>query len=147
MLFRSLGMNTYIGKFHPYYKDHLPAKQNDQLTIALAISTMGFLLVAGSGWIFKDLVIRKFGTNSPQLLTYYRWLFPFGMGLTLFSILETYGWMLKHSVLTNYLREVQFRLFVTVLIVLFGAGIIYDFDLFIKLYSFTYRSEEHTSEL
>ena len=82
LAFANLGMNTYIGKFHPYYKDHLPAKQNDQLTIALAISTMGFLLVAGSGWIFKDLVIRKFGTNSPQLLTYYRWLFPFGMGLT-----------------------------------------------------------------
>src|SRR5207245_7405072 len=76
--------------------------------------------------------------NSPQLVRYYYWIFPFGLGLTLYSILEGYAWQLRKSVLTNFLREVQFRLFTTILIVLTFTGIIYKFDLFIKIYSFTY---------
>ena len=60
------------------------------------------------------------------------------MGLTLFSILEAYAWQLKKSVFSNFLREVQFRIFATLLILLTLTGIIAKFDLFIKLYSFTY---------
>jgi O-antigen/teichoic acid export membrane protein len=41
-------------------------------------------------------------------------------------------------VLTNYLREVQFRIFTTALIVLSLVGVIKNFDAFIKLYSFAY---------
>jgi O-antigen/teichoic acid export membrane protein len=84
------------------------------------------------------LVIRKFGTNSAELVQYYYWIFPFGLGLTIYSVLEAYAWQLKRSVLTNYLRELQFRIFTTVLIVLFLVGVIKNFDVFIKFYSLTY---------
>lgn len=133
-----LGMNAYIYKFYPYYHDNLKPKENDMIAWALLTSLVGFVLVMTGGWIFKDLVIRKYGTNAPKLVTYYYWLFPFGFGLTLYSILEAYAWQLKKSVLTNYLREVQFRLFTTILIVLSFVGVIKDFDLFIKIYAFTY---------
>jgi O-antigen/teichoic acid export membrane protein len=83
-------------------------------------------------------VIRKYGTNSPDLVKYYYYVFPFGLGLTLFTILEAYAWQLKKSVLTNFLREIQFRLLTTLLIVLSFTGIIASFDLFIKIYSFTF---------
>jgi O-antigen/teichoic acid export membrane protein len=53
-------------------------------------------------------------------------------------VLEAYAWQLKKSVLTNFLREVQFRLFSTILIVLFFAGVVARFDNFIKIYSLTY---------
>ena len=45
---------------------------------------------------------------------------------------------LKKSVLTNFLREIQFRVFTTLLIVLSFTGVIASFDLFIKIYSFTF---------
>ncbi|MFZ1454165.1 MAG: lipopolysaccharide biosynthesis protein, partial [Ferruginibacter sp.] len=81
---------------------------------------------------------RKYGTNAPDLVKYYYYIFPFGMGLTLFSILEAYAWQVKKSVFSNFLREIQFRVFTTILIVLSFTGLIASFDLFIKIYSFTF---------
>lgn len=134
----NLGMPSYIHKFYPYYDDNLPTKKNDQLTWAIVFSLLGFCMVIIGGILFKDLVIRKYGTNSPDLVKYYYYIFPFGMGLTLFSILEAYAWQVKKAVLSNFLKEIQFRLLTTILILLSFTGIIASFDLFIKIYSFTF---------
>lgn len=134
----NLGMPSYIHKFYPYYDDNLPPKKNDQLTWAIVFSLLGFCMVTIGGILFKDMVIRKYGTNSPDLVKYYYYIFPFGMGLTLFSILEAYAWQVKKAVLSNFLKEIQFRLFTTILILLSFTGIIASFDLFIKIYSFTF---------
>jgi O-antigen/teichoic acid export membrane protein len=136
--FANLGMPSYIAKFYPYYNANLDKKRNDILTWALLISLVGFCLVAISGLYFKHIIIRKYSENAPELVLYYYWIFPFGLGLTLYSILESYAWQLKKSVLTNFLREVQFRLFTTILIILTAAGLLAKFDMFIKVYSFTY---------
>ena len=136
--FANIGMTSYIYKFYPYYNDNLDKKRNDILSWALLFSLLGFCIVAISGVYLKGIIIRKFGQNSPELIQYYYWVFPFGLGLTLFSILESYAWQLKKSVLTTFLREVQFRLFTTILIILFFAGLLTKFDVFIKVYSFTY---------
>ena len=136
--FANLGMTSYIYKFYPYYKANLDKKNNDILSWALLVSLLGFCLIILGGIYFKDLIVLKFGANSPEFVKYYYWIFPFGLGLTLYSILESYAWQLKKSVLTNFLREIQFRLFTTVLIILTFVGLLADFDIFIKLYSFTY---------
>jgi len=134
----NLGMAAYINKFYPYYNDNLPKKKNDILTWALLFALIGFCLVIIAGILFKDMVVRKYGTNSPDLIKYYYYVFPFGLGLTLFSILEAYAWQIKRSVFTNFLREIQFRLLTTILIVLSLTAVIGSFDLFIKFYSFTF---------
>lgn len=136
--FANLGMTSYIFKFYPYYNDNLPPRKNDLFSWALFFSLAGFCVVIITGIFLKDMVITKYGTNSPELIKYYYYIFPFGLGLTLFNILEAYAWQFKKSVLTNFLREVQFRFLTTLLIILTFIGIITDFDLFIKLYSFTY---------
>ncbi|MES2890774.1 MAG: polysaccharide biosynthesis C-terminal domain-containing protein [Bacteroidota bacterium] len=136
--FANLGMTSYIFKFYPYYKENLDNKKNDILSWALLVSLISFCIVVVAGLYFKDLIIYKFGSNSPEFVKYFYWIFPFGLGLTLYSILESYAWQLKKSILTNYLREIQFRLFTTILIILTFAGLLGDFDLFIKIYSFTY---------
>ena len=134
----NLGMPPYIGKFFPYYKHNLQPKQNDLLTWALLVSLIGFSLVSVAGIYFKDIITLKFGKNSPKFVTYYVWIFPLGLGLTIFSVLESYAWQLRRSVFTIFLREIQFRLFATFLILLVFAGVLKQFDIFIKIYSFTY---------
>ena len=133
----TLGMPSFIYKFYPYYKENLPEKKNDIASWALLASCIGFGLVTIAGFFLKG-VINKVYANSPNIITYYYWLFPFGFGLTVFTVLESFAWQEHKSVFTNYLREVQFRLFVTILIVLVTIGVIKSFDLFVKLYSFTY---------
>ena len=136
MALATFAMPSYIFKFHPYYQDNLPEKKNDMITWALVVSSIGFLLVTLLGIIFKYLVVRKFGANSPQLVQYYYWVFPMGWGLTIYSVLEAYAWSKHASVFTTFLKEVQWRLITTVLIVLLWQHVIKDFDLFIKLYVF-----------
>jgi O-antigen/teichoic acid export membrane protein len=134
----NLGMPTYIYKFFPYYRDHLPPRKNDMLTWALLAGLLGFLLILVAGLVFKGFVIRKFSSQSPELVRYYYWIFPFGFGLSFYSLLEAFAWQLKRSVLTSYFREVQLRLFNILLVALFYAGILHSFDTFIKIYTFGY---------
>jgi O-antigen/teichoic acid export membrane protein len=135
--FANFGMIATIYKFYPYYNDNLPRKKNDLVTFALMISLVGFLLVTIAGFVFKDLVIRKYG-KSPELLQYYFWIFPFGFSILIYSILEVFAWNLRKSIFTNFLREVMFRFLTTILIILFSYKLIPTFDLFIKLYAFSY---------
>lgn len=138
--FATMAMPSYIFKFHPYYNDNLPPRKNDMITWALLVSFVGFILVMIAGWSLKHLVIKKFGTNTPQLISYYYWIFPLGLGLTIYTVLEAYAWSLHKSVLTNFFREVQWRLFTTIIIVLYISNIISDYDLFIKIFAFSYPS-------
>lgn len=136
--FSNLGMQAYIFKFHPYYKDNLAPKQNDMMTWALLTCLLGFAGVVLAGIAGKDFIIRKFDANSAELVKYYYWILPFGFGLTFYSLLEAFAWQLKQSVLTNFLREILFRLFTTMLLVFSFVGILSGFDLFIKIYAFLY---------
>jgi O-antigen/teichoic acid export membrane protein len=137
MAFANMGMPSYIYKFYPYYKEHLPDKKNDQLSISLVVGIAGFILILIAGIAFKHLVIKKYITNAPEIVEYYKWIFPLGFGLLIFTILEAYSWQLHKSVLTNFLKEVAWRAFTTVLITLFAFGLI-DFSWFIKLFSLSY---------
>ena len=136
--FSNLGMNSVMYKFYPYYNDNLSKKKNDLLTWALLISATGFILVVICGYVFKDLVIRKFSANSPEFVHYYFWIFPFGFSILLFSFFEVYAWNLKKSILTTFLREVLFRFLTTILIFALSFKLVSSFDVFIKLYAFTY---------
>jgi O-antigen/teichoic acid export membrane protein len=136
--FANLGMQAYILKFYPYYQDNLKIKDNDMMGWAFVTSMLGFSMVLTAGFIFKDLVVRKFSANSPDFVKYYAWVFPLGFGLTMYSILEAYAWQLKKSVLTSFLKEMLFKFITAVLAILFFLHMIRNFDLFIKLFSLTY---------
>lgn len=133
----ALGTPSYITKFFPYYKARLADNKNDQLTWAILFSCAGFVLVMIAGLILKPVVFHVFA-NSPELPRYYYWVFLFGFGFTLFSVMEAYAWQNRKAVLSNFLKEVVFRFFVTILIVLATFGVIKGLSLFISLYSFTY---------
>jgi O-antigen/teichoic acid export membrane protein len=136
--FAMVGMPSFIYKFYHYYNDNVPPKKNDMITWALLTSLVGFALVMVAGFVFKDIVIKKYGTNAPLLVKYYYWIFPFGLGLTIYNVLEAYTWTKGKPVLANFFREVEWRLLTSVLLVLTLLNVIKDFDLFIKLYAFTY---------
>jgi O-antigen/teichoic acid export membrane protein len=136
--FANLGMPAFIVKFYPYYAGHLTPRQNDMMGLSLMITLLGFVVAIVLAILLKPLFFWAYRANSAELIHYYYWIFPFGLGLTLYSLFESYAWQLKESVLTNYLKEVQFRLLSLVLLVLLFAGILTSFDVFIKIYAFGY---------
>lgn len=134
----NIGMPAFITKFYPYYQAHLPPRKNDQLTLALLLPCLGFLPVIILGLVLKEPLINKIYNNSPELLNYYYWLFPFAFGYTIFMVLDVYAWQLRWAVLSNFMKEVVFRGFTTVLLLLVFFGVLHSFDFFIGLYSFAY---------
>ncbi|RPD46631.1 lipopolysaccharide biosynthesis protein [Paracnuella aquatica] len=133
----TLGMPAYISKFFPYYNDRLPPNKNEMLTVALLIATAGYGVVLLLGVLFKDVVLQRFD-NAPLLQHYYYWIFPFGYGITVFNILEAYSWHLKLPVVTNFLKEFVFRLVTTVLIIASTVALLFSFQGFVPIYSFSY---------
>ena len=99
-----VGMPAYISKFFPYYKSHLENRKNDQLTWALLVTTIGFLIVLVFGVTLKHVVVDRIFNNSPELLRYYYWTFPFGYGLTIFMVLEAFSWQQGMAVMSNFLK-------------------------------------------
>ncbi|MDP4284008.1 MAG: lipopolysaccharide biosynthesis protein [Bacteroidota bacterium] len=136
--FANLGMVSVVYKFYPYYNDNLPKKKNDLLTWAFLVSLVGFCFVILAGYVFRDLVVRKFEGNSPEFVQYYLWVFPFGFSILIFSILEVFAWNIRKSIFTTFLRELLFRLLTLFLIFLLSFKLINSFDTFIKMYTFSY---------
>ncbi|MCY7421356.1 MAG: polysaccharide biosynthesis C-terminal domain-containing protein [Chitinophagaceae bacterium] len=135
--FGTLGVVSYIYKFHPFYKNNLSKKENDQLGFSLLIILLGFLLVVAGSIFLKPLFIRKFSERSLLFIKYYYWTLPFTLGLLLFTIFEAFAWFAQRSIFTNFLRETGLRLIQLILIICFIVGWI-NFDEFIKWFSFCY---------
>ncbi|MEP7318290.1 MAG: oligosaccharide flippase family protein [Panacibacter sp.] len=133
-IFASLGAIPVLYKFYPYYKDNLEDKQNDLLGRSLIISGIGFILVCIAAYFAEPLIIQKFAAHSNIFINYYFWVLPFAFGLLLFSLLEGYAWVVRKSVISNFLRETGLRLFTLVFILLYWGGLI-TFHTFMILFS------------
>jgi O-antigen/teichoic acid export membrane protein len=133
----SLGVIAVIYKFFPYYRDNLEKKENDLYAWSLLFPLLGFILVIAGGMLFEPFIIRKFSERSELFVHYYYWVFPFGLGVMLFSILEGFSGTFQQPVLPSFLRETGLRLLTLLLIALYLLKLI-SFDLFIKLFAFQF---------
>ena len=129
----TLGALPVIYKFYPFYKDYLQKDKNDLPFIAGIVSLAGFILILIAGFFFQDFIIRKLG-KSPEFSNYFYLVYPYTFLLMLFLMLEAFAWGLKKTSITNFLKETLLRFAVTVLILLFGAGLI-NINGFMQLYS------------
>jgi O-antigen/teichoic acid export membrane protein len=137
LAFASLGTMSVVYKFFPYYKDNLKQKENDLMTWAFVTALIGFVLVVIGGIVFEPLIVRKFIERSALFVEYYRWVFPFGMGLLFFILLEVFSGTLQKTIFPNFLKETALRLLTLILIAIYLLKLI-NFDVFIKLFSFQY---------
>ncbi|HVX49253.1 MAG TPA: polysaccharide biosynthesis C-terminal domain-containing protein [Chitinophagaceae bacterium] len=132
--FATLSSLTVLNKFYPYYKDNLPDNKNDLFTRTLVIVIIGCIVTTLACYVFEPLVVRKFSQRSKLFVDYYHWVLFFGVGLTFFSLLETYCWSLQKTILPSFLRETGLRLLTSLFIVLYFFRLV-SFQTFIYLFS------------
>lgn len=135
--FGSLGIIPVIYKFYPYYKDNLEAHEIDLMTWALAISLIGFIMVLLAGYWFQPFFVQHFSKGSKLIIDYYYWMFPFAMGMLLFSVMEGFCWALQKTVMSNFLKETGLRILTLVIVLLYYFRYI-SFSEFIHLFAFLY---------
>ncbi len=112
----SMGTATLLNKFYPYYRDHLQPKQRDLFGIVLLVSCIGFLLVTVGTFVFHDLVVRKYGKNSPLFVHYFYLLYPFTFFMMLFTLFEHFSNNHYKSIFPIFLKEIGMRFITLVLI-------------------------------
>jgi O-antigen/teichoic acid export membrane protein len=135
--FSTFGSLALIIKFFPYYKDRLTSKQNDLFSIVFFVTLIGFCIVALSTYFLEPLIIRKYGTNAPELVKFFYWTLFLAFGMAIYGMLEYFAWNFGRQITTNILREIVLRLYVSFLMLLYFLKVI-SLDLFFKLFSFQY---------
>ena len=124
-------------KFFPFYKAYLPPKKNDLPFITILACLIGCLLFVIVTPIFRDTIIRKFGKNSALFVEYFHLIYPLTISYALWYLLESIEWSLQNTVLTNFLKEIGFRIITTVLVILYIFKWV-NFNQFITLFACLY---------
>lgn len=133
----TLGTGSITAKFFPFYKEYLPKRKNDLPSFTLFICLGGCLIVMAILFLCQNFISRKFGTQSPLFVTHYSLLYPLVVSIALFSLFESYAWSIQKTVISNFLREVAFRVFVLGLLLLYIYKAI-SLETFFTLYAFIY---------
>ncbi|MFN9492419.1 MAG: hypothetical protein ACK57D_05125, partial [Sphingobacteriales bacterium] len=103
------GMVPVSIKFFPFHKQYLQGRKNDLLFITLSVTSVAVLLLMIAMPMIKPMIIRKFGYRSPLFVEYFELLYPLTIGMTFFSLFEGFAWILRKTILSNFLKEFLFR--------------------------------------
>ncbi len=132
----TIGSLNVIYKFYPFYSSYIKQKENDLPLVTGLVCFAGYTIVLLCGLLFRDFIIRKLG-KSPEFAQYFYTVYPFTFFMLFFTWLEAFGWSVRKTILTNFLRETAVRLITTLLILLCAYHFISSRQ-FINLYSFSY---------
>ncbi len=124
-------------KFFPFYKAYLPAQKNDLPFITIVACLIGCILFICITPLFRDGIIRKFGKNSGLFVEYFYLIYPLTISYAFWYLLESIEWSLQNTVLTNFLKEIGFRIITTLLILIYILKLI-NFNQFVILFSCLY---------
>ncbi|MDE1190700.1 MAG: polysaccharide biosynthesis C-terminal domain-containing protein [Arachidicoccus sp.] len=133
----TLGSLNGLYKFNPFYRAYLPPDDNDLPFLTLLACLSGSILFIIASLIFKDFLARKFGNNSPLFVANYKLVIPFTVSYTCIMLLEAYCWIIKKTVISNFVKELFFRLTTTILILLYACHVI-SLERFFALFSLSY---------
>lgn len=132
-----VGTNSVVTKFYPYYRSFHKENKSELLTIAFFFSSLACLLLLAISPLTEPLIMRKFIVKAPLLVNYFYLAYPLTFGLVFFQVLEAQTWNINKAVLSNFLKEVLFRIFNTILILLFIAKLI-SFHTYAELFGWQY---------
>ena len=133
----TLGSYPAVVKFYPFYNSYLPKKENDLPFLTMSVVVLGCLLFILLMPVFKDGIIRKYGSRSPLFVEYFYLIYPLTISMAFLYLFEAYAWAVRRSVLPAIGRELIVRLLTTLLIVLVMLKAV-NFKQFINLYSLIY---------
>jgi O-antigen/teichoic acid export membrane protein len=116
----TLGCLPVIYKFYPFYTSYLKKRQNDLPFITGLICLAGLVIMSLTGWLCRDIIIRKFSEKSPLFVQYSYLVYPYCFFMLCFMWLESFAVSLRKSLVANGLRELLPRIFFTVLLLFLG---------------------------
>lgn len=136
-IFCTLGISPAIVKFYPFYNAYVKKEELDLPFISLLVMVVGVGILLLTGTLLENAIIRKFSGRSPLFVDYFYLVYPMAIGMAVLSVLESFAWSFRRTVLPVFVREVLVRFITTVLVLLVFTRVL-DFRQFINLYSLLY---------
>lgn len=117
--FGQFGLSSALVKFFPKLKD-----QKGFLSFIILGGVFGFVLFAAFTFLFKTEITAYFAKESGLFIEYFGITLLISFILIQFQLLEVYCRSLLKIVIPTLIRDIQLRLSVTVLVVLYALNII-----------------------
>lgn len=117
--FGQFGLSSALVKFFPKLKD-----QKGFLSFIILGGVFGFVLFAAFTFLFKTEITAYFAKESGLFIEYFGITLLISFILIQFQLLEAYCRSLLKIVIPTLIRDIQLRLSVTVLVVLYALNII-----------------------
>lgn len=132
----ALGMPNIVLKFFPYLRNK-QTHHNGFIIFLYIIPFIGFLLTATLSLIFKDSLINYFSKSTSGYDSYFIYILPLIVVVTLFVSFESFSVVNQRIVVPKAIREIIIRIFVIILLSLYFIKLI-DFKTVIKSISAIY---------
>lgn len=113
-----LGITNVTIKYFPLYKDE-KSGHHGFLGFVLLLFLIGFIVSAAGLWVFQEFIINQYRRQSPLVIYYYNYIFPFSFFLALVSVLTNYLIALFKSTVSSYLSDIGVRVLYIALIFLY----------------------------
>ncbi len=131
------GVNRIMLKFFPFYKAHLKRENNDFLFLSFLFPILGFILIVVLSLLFKGQLFEAYSKKSPLFIDYFYLIYPAGFSIMIFYVFEAYAQNLIKGVLPSILRELGYRIFITIAIILYALNL-FNFKWFMIVFSSYY---------
>ncbi len=104
-----LGITNVTIKYFPAFKNNEKG-HHGFLGLILVVFVIGFIVSAVGLVVFREFIIAQYRRQSPLVIYYYNFIFPFSFFLGLVSVLTNYLIALYKSTVPSYLSDVGVRL-------------------------------------
>ena len=125
--FGQFGLGSALVKFFPKLKD-----QRGFLSFILFGGTLGFIFFALVSFLFTNEITAYFAQESSLFIEYFGITLLISFLLIQFQLLEAYCRSLLKIIIPTFIRDIQLRVSVTILVVLYALNFI-SFDELIQL--------------
>lgn len=132
--FGQVGLPQTIVRFFPEYKE-----EKSFFSFVRLAGLLGFLVLILLASIFKTPIVNYFSDKSELFVEYFNFTLLITFFLIQFQIMEAFSRSHLKTIFPTFVRDVQLRILTTVIVVLFGLGII-SFDGMITILILVYAS-------
>jgi len=134
-----LGLNGVTIKFLPQFRDANTGNKGflGFLLLASFIFSLIMFLVL---YLFKDIIIQKYATNSALFVEYIYYILPLTLAVGFISVINVYFFAQFKSTMPSFLNEVYVRLFIIVIVSCYYLKLI-SFEWFMRIYLLIFISQ------
>lgn len=114
LLFSSVaqfGISVNMIKFFPAFKND-EKNHNGFFFFTLLQPIVGFLITSLMVLLFKDQILSYYAANSPLILSFFNYVFPFALSILFLVYLETTSSLVNRIAVPKFIREVLIRIMV-----------------------------------